>query len=106
MKNKACSKCGEVGMKFKGTDAYCISCRRAVNAKRSTPEARKARSDSYYWNVHIPQLQARLNAKYPMPKKIGVYYEADKRLLDRTESDVPIHNRLSWEGYKRGGDGE
>lgn len=106
MKNKVCSKCGEVGMKFRGKDAYCISCRQTVNARRSTPEAKQKRSDTYYWNVHVPKLQARLNAKYPIPKKVGVYYEADSRLLDHTDCNIPIHNRLAWEGYKRAEDGE
>jgi hypothetical protein len=107
MKNKACSKCGEVGMKFKGTDAYCISCRQAVNARRSTPEAKRKRSDKYYWDIHVPQLRARLNAKYPMTRgKVGVYYPHDNRMLDDSIFSGIIHKRQTWEGYQIKLDGE
>ena len=110
MNNRLCSKCGEVGMEFRGNDAYCKSCRRAVNAKRATPGAKKKRSDKYYWDVHVPQIQARLNAKYPIPKqRIGVFYATNKtgdttegfRYMDEDEnSNGVIYRRETWEGYK------
>jgi uncharacterized Zn finger protein (UPF0148 family) len=118
IQNRECAKCGEVGMKFKGKDSYCLSCRKAVNAARSSPEAKKKRSDRYYWNTHVPRLQARLNAKYPIAKqRVGVFYATDKtgdltegfRYMGEDENSTgTIYRRETWEGYKLKlyGDGE
>ena len=118
MNNKTCGKCGEVGMSFKGADSYCTGCRKAVNARRSTPEAKRKRSDKYYWDVHVPQLQARLNAKYPMTKqRVGVFYATSKsgntsegfRYMEEDENLAGyVYQRETWDGYKAKvwGDGE
>jgi len=98
--NWTCGKCARIGQRRKGTDRYCVMCRRAYNAKRSTSDAKKARADSYYWNVHVPLMQKRLTEKYPMRGgKVGVFYQRhETNPLDGTVSGL-IHSRETWEGY-------
>ena len=104
-----CKLCKDSAAITKG-DKYCKPCRKILNARRSTPDAKKKRADKYYWDVHVPKLQARLNAKYPMEKdKVGVFYGSDRYLesqiglgqLKREDmADGMMYNRLTWEGYQ------
>jgi hypothetical protein len=92
-----CGKCAKIGQRRKGTDRYCVGCRRAYNAKRSTPDAKKARADSYYWNVHVPQLKSRLEKKYPMRAgKLGVFYPSN---VTNDSGNGMTYRRLTQENY-------
>jgi hypothetical protein len=92
------SKCGQCGFDSpKRKDRYCAKCRKIYNAKRDLDKARQTRADTYYWDVTVPKLRARLDAKTPMPMgKMGVYHP------------LPIHeyDSESWKGllYRRTGD--
>ena len=96
-----CGKCAKIGQRRKGTDRYCVECRRAYNAKRSTPDAKKARADSYYWNVHVPQMRARLETKYPMSRgKLGVFHQNRDAYSDYGDLKGLTYTRQTWEGYQ------
>ena|ERR1019366_1374590 len=93
-----CGKCAKIGQRRKGTDRYCVTCRRAYNAKRSSPGAKKARADAYYWNVHVPQLKARLEARYPIRGgKVGVFYPS---LVHNESSNGMTYKRMTQENYE------
>lgn len=93
-----CGKCAKIGQKRKGTDRYCVLCRRIYNAKRSSPENKKTRADAYYWNVHVPQLKARLDVKYPIRGgKIGVFYPSS---VHNESSNGMIYRRITQENYE------
>ena len=71
---RKCSRCRTRGLASSRTDSYCRGCRKVVNAKRSSPEARKARSDAYYWQHTVPNIRARMDKKYPYKgKRPGVF---------------------------------
>lgn len=97
---KLCSKCGR-GLAFDFRGSYCRPCRKVVNAKRNSPEARAARSEKYYWAVHVPKLQQRLNAKYPINGgKLGVYYQKQQHGPDNDEYQFNTFRKLAQEGYE------
>jgi len=88
-----CSKCKAPK---RGPDRYCAACRKAYNAKRSSPEAAKVRADKYYWTVTVPKLRARLEARYPLAKgKLGVYHPVNHDTVDAEGFEGMIFHRTS-----------
>ena len=55
-------------------DSYCQDCRKIINAKRNSLEAKQARSNRYYWLVKVPKFKAKMNKEHAYAgRKPGTY---------------------------------